>query len=101
MLDDGWMIRAKCREVDDPDTIFFPNTKRGVRTDARAAKKICHDCPVRQHCLVYSVVHREPRGVWGGLTETERRSIPREIKRRMREAWKELHPAIPQRRVTA
>jgi hypothetical protein len=40
----------------------------------RVAKAICAACPVRQPCAVYALVHRELHGVWGGLSEADRRS---------------------------
>jgi WhiB family redox-sensing transcriptional regulator len=38
------------------------------------AKSICRVCPVNAECLDYALTIREPYGIWGGLTETERRS---------------------------
>jgi WhiB family redox-sensing transcriptional regulator len=93
MSDDDWMERAACRYIPDPDPIFFPKTQKGVRTDISAARTICFDvCPVRKHCLVYAVVYRENRGVWGGLSERERKSIPTKVKRHWREVWYKLYP---------
>jgi WhiB family redox-sensing transcriptional regulator len=46
--------------------------------DAEEAKAICASCPVRQSCLEYSLSAREREGVWGGLTERERRRIVRQ-----------------------
>jgi WhiB family redox-sensing transcriptional regulator len=39
------------------------------------AKRICAECPVRQECLEYALRVREPFGIWGGLNETERRTL--------------------------
>jgi WhiB family redox-sensing transcriptional regulator len=46
--------------------------------DAEEAKAVCSSCPVRQACLEYSLAAREREGVWGGLTERERRRILRQ-----------------------
>lgn len=93
MRDDEWMLKAACRELLDPDPIFFPKTRKGVKPDISKARQICfNDCNVRKSCLVYAVVHHENRGVWGGLSETERRSIPRSTRRRWREVWSKLYP---------
>jgi WhiB family redox-sensing transcriptional regulator len=68
----NWRQRAACRGV-DPD-IFYP-----VSDDAsEEAKAICASCSVRQACLEYSLSAREREGVWGGLTERERRRIVRQ-----------------------
>jgi len=68
----SWRQRAACRGV-DPD-IFYPVSD----DDAEEAKAICASCPVRQSCLEYSLSAREREGVWGGLTERERRRIVRQ-----------------------
>jgi hypothetical protein len=41
----------------------------------RRAKAICRDCAVRRECLDYAMSIRELHGIWGGLTEAERRSV--------------------------
>lgn len=66
-----WMQRAACREM-NPET-FHPH--RGE--DSRPAKKVCAGCPVREECLEWSFVSREKQGVWGGLSERQRRSTRR------------------------
>jgi WhiB family redox-sensing transcriptional regulator len=92
-IDDGWMVKAACRNYDDPDPIFFPSTTKGVAPDYTEAKRICFDeCPVRKTCLVYAVAHRESRGVWGGMSDLERRALPRDTKRQYTETWFRLHP---------
>jgi len=63
-----WMTRASCREF-DPDE-WFPE----VGGNARAAKRICADCPVRVECLEYALEGFE-WGVWGGLSTQERRRL--------------------------
>jgi hypothetical protein len=65
-----WMRSAACACV-DPE-IFFPATSRQSATEA---KQICSGCPVKAECLEYSLVNEEEFGVWGGLTEKERRQI--------------------------
>lgn len=56
----------------DPE-VFYPE-KGGSPRDA---KKICLSCEVRAECLEYALAHDERFGVWGGLTETERRPLHR------------------------
>lgn len=97
-LDDGWMIKAACRNYDNPDEIFFPPTTKGVKPDYTEAKRICfNECPVRRTCLVYAVAHRETRGVWGGLSDLERKQLPRATKQQYRDTWFRLHPYAQRR----
>lgn len=55
--------------------IFYPDSK----VSAPEAKAICKDCPVKDLCLCFALVTRQEFGVWGGLTESERRRIPRPV----------------------
>jgi WhiB family redox-sensing transcriptional regulator len=52
------------------------DTDRRAREDA--AKRVCAACPVRQECLDYALRVREQYGIWGGLTEVERRALASE-----------------------
>ena len=76
----GWQERALCAQT-DPEA-FFP--EKGGST--REAKRVCLTCDVRGDCLEYALSMREPEGVWGGRTFTERRAILR----RRREAQRKL-----------
>lgn len=69
-----WRQLAACRGV-DPD-IFFPSSED--EDDAAEAKAICETCPVREPCLEHALLVREKHGVWGGLTERERRRVIRQ-----------------------
>ena len=81
-LDMAWQDLANCR-VADPD-LFFP--ERGAST--RTAKGICRDCQVRAECLEFAIVSSEKFGIWGMMSERERRKIrkERQIAARRREA---------------
>lgn len=68
-----WQDRALCAQT-DPEA-FFP--EKGGST--REAKKICLGCEVRSECLDYALVHDERFGIWGGLSERERRRLKRGI----------------------
>lgn len=72
-----WKSLARCRGV-DPE-LFHPHPDE----DGAEAKAICASCPVRESCLEHALTRREKLGVWGGLTERERR---RELRRRRRTA---------------
>ena len=78
----GWWELSNCLGV-DPD-LFFP--ERGAST--REAKEVCRGCVVREDCLEYALVNGEKFGIWGGMSERERRRIRREraLRRREREA---------------
>jgi WhiB family transcriptional regulator, redox-sensing transcriptional regulator len=67
-----WQERANCLGV-DPD-LFFP--ERGAST--REAKAVCGSCEVRAECLEYALDHAEKFGIWGGLSERERRRLRRQ-----------------------
>jgi WhiB family transcriptional regulator, redox-sensing transcriptional regulator len=70
---DQWQDRALCAQT-DPEA-FFP--EKGGST--REAKKICLGCEVRHECLDYALEHDERFGIWGGLSERERRRLKRGI----------------------
>jgi WhiB family transcriptional regulator, redox-sensing transcriptional regulator len=70
----GWRSRAACRG-DDPE-LFFPigSSGRAALEQIAAAKAICIRCPVREACLRFALDTGQDYGVWGGLTEDERRT---------------------------
>lgn len=70
-----WRKRAACQGI-DPD-VFYPVSE----DDAEEAKAICAQCAVRQFCLEYALSNRERDGVWGGLTDRERRRLVRQRRR--------------------
>ncbi len=69
-----WWTRAACASA-DPE-LFFPISYSGpaLRQVARA-KAICARCPIRQECLRYALDVGSIQGVWGGMTEAERRRL--------------------------
>ncbi|MEY2476795.1 MAG: WhiB family transcriptional regulator, redox-sensing transcriptional regulator [Actinomycetota bacterium] len=67
----SWQDQANCMGV-DPD-LFFP--ERGAST--REAKEVCRGCVVREDCLEYALANGEKFGIWGGMSERERRRIRR------------------------
>lgn len=72
----AWQERGACN--DHPADVFFP--KRGEST--KPAKVVCATCPVRRECLDFAIDEGITHGVWGGLSELERRSIRRTTRRR-------------------
>jgi WhiB family redox-sensing transcriptional regulator len=67
----SWQERSLCAQT-DPEA-FFP--EKGGST--REAKKICVGCEVRAECLEYALANDERFGIWGGLSERERRRLKR------------------------
>ena len=67
----SWQERALCAQTDRE--AFFP--EKGGST--REAKRVCLSCDVRGECLEYALGHDERFGIWGGLSERERRRLKR------------------------
>lgn len=67
---DDWPLLAKCRGMNDA---LFPEGK-----DQKRAKAICMGCPVRAQCLAEALDNHIEWGVWGGMTERERRQLLRQ-----------------------
>ena len=72
LLPPKWVKEALCAEVDP--IIFFP--EKGDNTSP--AKRVCMACNVRVQCLEYSLKNDERFGIWGGLTEFDRRKLRRQ-----------------------
>ena len=70
-----WAADAACASV-GPVDFWFPDKGAGTNADTLKAKDICGRCPVRAACLAYAMRNNET-GIWGGLTETERRDLRR------------------------
>ncbi len=77
IVHETWHLKAACRGPES--ALFFPPPfpERREEREAREekAKAICEDCGVRQECLDFALRVREPHGIWGGLTEVERRRL--------------------------
>ena len=69
-----WQYEAACRDL-DTELFFHPEGERGSTRRRRAAnaKAICATCPVIEQCRSYALAAQEPYGIWGGMTEEERR----------------------------
>lgn len=93
-----WWSLAACQSA-DPD-LFFPISGSGPATgEVARAKSVCAACPVRCECLRYALDAGPLQGVWGGLTEEERRLLrQREAKARLRASQR---PGSPGRRAWA
>ncbi|MET9804531.1 WhiB family transcriptional regulator [Streptomyces sp. NPDC006368] len=78
---DNWRAAAACRN-EDPDLFFPIGTSGPAMLQAETAKSVCRRCPVREQCLRWAVETRQETGVWGGLSEDERRALIRRSRRR-------------------
>ncbi len=80
MVASAWVANAACRDA--TNGLFYrpivgeSDEQRHDRV--RRAKAICAECSVREACLAYALRVREPLGIWGGLTELERRHLGHE-----------------------
>ncbi|MFE7650191.1 WhiB family transcriptional regulator [Streptomyces phaeoluteigriseus] len=78
---EDWSARAVCRSA-DPEELFVEGAAQN------RAKALCTGCPVRTECLAHALDHRIEHGIWGGMTERERRAL---LKRRPTVAsWRRL-----------
>lgn len=68
-----WQLQGACRGA-DTELFFHPYGEREPSRSRREnqALAICRSCPVLERCRSYALAAREPYGVWGGLTETDR-----------------------------
>ena len=77
---EDWTPRAACRTA-SPDQLFV----RGA--EQNKAKQLCSGCPVRTECLAEALDHQIEWGVWGGMTERERRAL---LRRRPNASWRSV-----------
>ena len=75
-----WVTHAQCRGT-DPDALFV----RGA--EQNKAKQLCAGCPVRTECLAEALDNQIEWGVWGGMTERERRAL---LRRRPGSSWRSI-----------
>jgi len=76
--DRPWLRAAACRGREQSQAFYPPahHESREERADReQQAKAICENCGVRMECLDYALGTREPFGIWGGMTEYERKSL--------------------------
>ena len=84
-IPEDWRHRAACRD-EDPD-LFFPVGNSGpTLVQIAEAKTVCLRCPVAAPCLTWAFESGQDAGVWGGMTEDERRALKRRNRRNGRAA---------------
>ncbi|MDP9021194.1 MAG: WhiB family transcriptional regulator [Actinomycetota bacterium] len=77
---EGWEEDAACNGAEVE--LFFSVEE----DDQKQALEYCGRCQVRQECLEYAIRNREMYGIWGGMLESDRRTLIRDLRRREREA---------------
>jgi WhiB family redox-sensing transcriptional regulator len=75
--DDTWRDVALCRDT-DPELFFPVGTTGNALVAIDSAKRVCEQCKVTRECLEFALDTNQDSGVWGGLSEEERRSIRRQ-----------------------
>ena len=75
-----WVHRARCKD-EDPELFFPIGTTGPAATQIEQAKAICMQCPVRDQCLEWALATGQDAGVWGGMSEEERRALRRARRR--------------------
>ena len=74
LVEAGWRSAAACRSS-DPD-LFFPVSSVGIaQREVAEALAVCARCPVQAPCREFALRTRQLHGIWGGLTEHERRQL--------------------------
>ncbi len=68
-----WQGQGLCAYHPNPD-LWLPEGHM-IEQLSQEPKRICRECPVKQTCLDWALTHEEEYGVWGGLSEKERRAI--------------------------
>ena len=92
MGNSDWRAQAACRGK-DPE-LFFPvgNTGAALK-QIEEAKAVCRTCPVIDQCLKWALDTNQDSGIWGGLTEDERRALKRRAMRARRSSSMAMHRA--------
>ena len=80
MMTMDWRHRAACRD-EDPELFFPVGTSGPALLQITEAKAVCRRCPVWAECLEWALVSGQDHGVWGGMSEDERRAMNRRDQR--------------------
>lgn len=75
-----WRHRAECL-TEDPELFFPVGTTGPALAQVEEAKKVCRRCEVLEECLRWALEAGQDHGVWGGMSEDERRAMKRRASR--------------------
>ena len=89
--DHSWRDQALCRDT-DPELFFPIGTTGFALLQLEKARQVCGECQVRAECLEFALDTNQDSGIWGGLSEEERRVIRRQRARRARSPAGRLAP---------
>ncbi|WP_305086453.1 WhiB family transcriptional regulator [Rhodococcus tibetensis] len=91
--DRDWREDAACRGIES-SVFFSPDGERGHARDRREARarRICQDCPVLRRCRDHALAAGESYGIWGGMTETDRRRHAHRLRRGEHRPLTSRHP---------
>ena len=78
-----WRHNAACRD-EDPELFFPVGTSGPAILQVAQAKSVCHRCTVASDCLTWALQSGQDAGVWGGMSEDERRALKRRNAARVR-----------------
>ena len=79
---EDWRHRAAC--LNEEPELFFPKGNSGPAImQAEEAKHVCRGCDVREQCLMWALETGQEHGIWGGMSEEERRALKRRNARNM------------------
>lgn len=81
-----WRDDGTCRQT-DPELHFPVAHTQGWKKQTRQAKQVCAGCPVIEECLKWALETGQTAGVWGGLSEQERRQMLRVAKSQTERCW--------------
>jgi WhiB family transcriptional regulator, redox-sensing transcriptional regulator len=70
-----WRHRGACGDAQDPDLFFPADDSRPTHRKTNEAKAVCRRCPVQEQCGQWALESGQEHGVWGGLSERDRRKL--------------------------
>jgi WhiB family redox-sensing transcriptional regulator len=73
-----WWRQAACQSA-EPELFFPISATEASAAEIARAKQVCGRCEVREPCLAYALHDRQQQGIWGGMTEDERRLLRRRL----------------------
>lgn len=83
--DYSWRAHALCRDT-DPDLFFPVGTTGHALVQIERAKEVCNECLAKEDCLEFALETNQDSGIWGGLSEEERRALRRAAAARQKAA---------------
>ncbi len=81
-MTEDWRYWAECTFEEDPELFFPVGTTGPALLQEAEAKEVCSRCNVRPACLSWAMETNQTAGVWGGMSETERRELLRTARSR-------------------